>query len=199
MGRTRDETARRRVLDSARDLVCRLGPRAVTVDDIAASAGVGKQTIYRWWPSKSSVIMDALIELTDPEPDSLPDSTYEAVRLQMRRVAAMFASRNGELIRELVADSQGDQVLAENFRERFFAHRRARGAATLEKGIANGDVRPDLNIDDALDVLYGPLWLRLLVGHRPLNRAAADRVLDLVWQGFENRRAPGPRTGRGRR
>ena len=96
------------MLDSARDLVCQLGPRAVTVDEIAAAAGVGKQTIYRWWPSKSSVIMDALIELTDPDPADLPDSTYEAVRLQMRRVAGMFASRNGELIRELVADSQGD-------------------------------------------------------------------------------------------
>ena len=96
------------MLDSARELVSQFGPRAVTVDEIAAAAGVGKQTIYRWWPSKSSVIMDALIELTDPDPGDLPDATYEAVRLQMRRVARMFASRNGELIRELVADSQGD-------------------------------------------------------------------------------------------
>ena len=174
------------MLDSARDLVCQLGPRAVTVDEIAAAAGVGKQTIYRWWPSKSSVIMDALIELTDPDPADLPDSTYEAVRLQMRRVAGMFASRNGELIRELVADSQGDPALAKDFRNRFFAHRRARGAATLEKGIATGELRPDLDIDDALDVLYGPLWLRLLVGHRPLSQAAADHVLALVWPGLEN-------------
>ncbi len=184
MARTRDEAAARRVLDSARDLVRRLGPRAVTVDEIAAAAGVGKQTIYRWWPSKSSVIMDALSELTDPEPAQLPDSTFEAVRLQMRRVAAMFASRNGELIRELVADSQGDPALAKEFRERFFAHRRARAAATLENGIATGQLRPDLDVDDALDVLYGPLWLRLLVGHLPTSQAAADRVLELVWPGL---------------
>jgi AcrR family transcriptional regulator len=174
------------VLDSARDLVCQLGPRAVTVDEIAAAAGVGKQTIYRWWPSKSSVIMDALIELTDPDPADLPASTYEAVRLQMRRVARMFASRNGDLIRELVADSQGDPALAKDFRDRFFAHRRARGAAALEKGIATGELRPDLDVEDALDVLYGPLWLRLLVGHRPLSQAAIDHVLDLVWPGLEN-------------
>lgn len=99
MPRTRDEAARARLLESARDLVSRSGPRAVTVDEIATAAGVGKQTIYRWWPSKSSVIMEALIELTDPDPGDLPDATYEAVRLQMRRVANMFASRNGELIR----------------------------------------------------------------------------------------------------
>ena len=130
--------------------------------------------------------MDALIELTDPDPGDLPDATYEAVRLQMRRVARMFASRNGELIRELVADSQGDPAVAKDFRDRFFAHRRARGATTLEKGIATCELRSDLDVEDALDVLYGPLWLRLLIGHRPLNQAAADQLLDLVWPGLSN-------------
>lgn len=130
MPRTRDEAARAPLLESARDLVSRSGPRAVTVDEIATAAGVGKQTIYRWWPSKSSVIMEALIELTDPDPGDLPDATYEAVRLQMRRVANMFASRNGELIRELVADSQGDSAVAKDFRDRFFAHRRAKPRST---------------------------------------------------------------------
>jgi AcrR family transcriptional regulator len=169
------------VLSAARDLVCQLGPRTVTVDEIAAKAGVAKQTIYRWWPTKSAVIMDALIELTDPDPADLPESTYEAIRLQMRRVARMFASRNGELIRELVADAQGDPDLARDFRDRFFAHRRARGAAALTKGIAAGELRPDLDVDDALDVLYGPLWLRLLIGHRALTPAAVDKLLTLAW------------------
>jgi AcrR family transcriptional regulator len=188
VARTRDETAQRRVLNAARDLVYDLGPRAVTVDGIAAAAGVGKQTIYRWWPSKSAVIMDALVELTDPEPADTPDSTREAVRLQMRRVARMFSSRQGQLIREVVADAQGDPSLAEDFRRRFFAHRRERGAATIAKGISSGELRPDLDIDDALDVLYGPLWLRLLVGHRPPGSGAVDRLLDLVWPGLVNTR-----------
>jgi AcrR family transcriptional regulator len=186
MARTRDEAARRRVLNSARELVSERGPRAVTVDEIAVAAGVGKQTLYRWWPSKSSVIMDALIELTDPDPADLPESTYEALRVQMRRVAGMFASRNGELIRELVADSQGNPALAKDFRDRLFAHRRARGAATLRKGIVTGELRPDLDVDDALDVLYGALWLRLLVGHRPIGQATADELLALVWPGLKN-------------
>jgi AcrR family transcriptional regulator len=158
----------------------------VTVDDIAAAAGVGKQTIYRWWPSKSAVIMDALIELTDPDPAATPESTREAIRLQMRRVARMFASRQGQLIRELVADAQGDPDLAEDFRRRFFAHRRARGAATIANGIRTGELRPDLDIDDALDVLYGPLWLRLLIGHRPPSPSSVDRLLALVWPGLVN-------------
>jgi AcrR family transcriptional regulator len=174
------------VLNAARELIYNLGPRAVTVDEIAAVAGVGKQTIYRWWPSKSAVIMDALIELTDPEPVETPDSTREAIRLQMRRVARMFASRQGQLIREVVADAQGDLDLAEDFRRRFFAHRRERGAATIARGISSGELRADLDIDDALDVLYGPLWLRLLVGHRPTGPGAVDRLLALVWPGIVN-------------
>jgi AcrR family transcriptional regulator len=190
MARTRDEAARRRVLDSARDLVSRSGPRAVTVAEIAAAAGVGKQTIYRWWPSKSSVIMEALIELTDPDPGGLPDSTCEALRVQMRRVVRMFASRNGELIRELVADSQGDPALATDFRDRFLAHRRARAAITLGKGIASCELRSDLDVEDALDALFGPLWFRFLLGHRPLDEAAADHLLGLVWPGLENEKRP---------
>jgi AcrR family transcriptional regulator len=169
------------VLDTARELVCELGPSSVCVDQIAAGAGVGKQTIYRWWPSKSAVIMDSLIELTDPVPDRLPEATYAAIRVQMRRVAAMFSSRNGQLIREIVADAQGDPALAEDFRRRFFAHRRARGASILSNGIATGELRPDLDIDDALDLLYAPLWLRLLVGHGPISPTAADRLLALAW------------------
>jgi hypothetical protein len=93
----------------------------------------------------------------------------------------MFASRNGELIRELVADSQGDPKVAEDFRNRFFAHRRARGAATLERGVSRGELRSDLNVERALDVLYGPLWLRLLIPHASLSPAAADQILELVW------------------
>jgi AcrR family transcriptional regulator len=181
MPRTRDQAARQRVLTTARDLVCEHGPRAVSIDQIANGAGVGKQTIYRWWPSRSAVIMDALIELTDPEPSDRPDSTYEAVRLQMRRVARMFSSRQGQLIRELVADAQGDPEVAEDFRRRFFAHRRAQGAATLAQGVSAGELRADLNIEDALDILYGPLWLRLLIGHRALSPKAADRILASVW------------------
>ena len=130
--------------------------------------------------------MEALIEITDPRRGDPPNVTDEAVRPEMRRVTRMFASRNGELIRELVADSQGDPAVAKDFRDRFLSHHRARGAATLEKGIATCELRSDLDVEDALDILYGPLWLRLLVGHRPLNQAAADQLLDLVWPGFVN-------------
>jgi AcrR family transcriptional regulator len=184
MARTRDQDARARVLATARELVCANGPLAVSVDEIARSAHVAKQTIYRWWPSKESVLMDALIELTDPDPEPLPGTTREIVALQMRRVAAMFSSRQGELLREVIADLQGDPDLATEFRDRFFAHRRARGAQPILDGMKSGELRSELDVEVVLDALYGPLWLRLLVGHLPMTPTAVDAILDTVWPGL---------------
>jgi AcrR family transcriptional regulator len=170
------------VLDETARLVCERGPGLVGINDIADAAGVGKQTIYRWWPSKASVIMDALVEMTDPAPD-VPQhaSARDELRAQLLRVAEMFRSRRGELIREVVADLQGDPMLAAEFRERFFAHRRGRAAATLVEGIERGEIRPDIDLEVTLDAFAAPLWLRLLVGHAPLDAGAVDALMDLLW------------------
>lgn len=195
-GPKRDMDAERRILDAARDLICERGPNRVSINDIAAAAGVGKQTIYRWWPSKSAVVVDALermFEAESPFPDT--GSALGDVRAQVRRVAATFASPTGSIIRELVAEAQGDPAVAEEFRRRFFAERRARAAAVVRAGIERGELRADLDVETAVDLLYAPLWLRLLVGHQPLGRADADRIVDHAWPALA---APGTAGARSR-
>ena len=89
-GPKRDEDAERRILDAARDLICARGPSRVSINEIAAEAGVGKQTIYRWWPSKSAVVFDALqreIKMSSPPPNT--GTTYGDVRVQMQRLAKL--------------------------------------------------------------------------------------------------------------
>jgi AcrR family transcriptional regulator len=181
-GPKRDLDAERRILDATRTLICAHGPRQVSINAIAAAAGVGKQTIYRWWPSRSAVVVDALermFEAESPFPDS--GSTRDDIRTQMHRVAATFASPTGSIIRELVADAQGDPAVAEEFGRRFFAERRARAGAVVRAGIERGELRDDLDVEVVVDLLYAPLWLRLLIGHQPLGPAEADEVLDHVW------------------
>ncbi len=181
-GPKRDTDAEQRILDATRDLICERGPNRVSINEIAAAAGVGKQTIYRWWPTKTAVIIDAL-ERTFQSESPFPDtgSTYDDLRIQMRRVAKTFASPTGAIIRELVADSQGDPDIAEKFRVRFFEERRTRAASVIQAGIDRGELRQDLDMDTVVDLLYAPLWLRMLIGHQPLSAAAADRILDHVW------------------
>jgi AcrR family transcriptional regulator len=194
-GPKRDLEAKQRILQAARELIGTRGPNRVSINEIAAAAGVGKQTIYRWWGSKAAVVVDALEEAfiaENPVVDS--GSTHDDIRTQLRRVAAMFASPMGCIVRELVADSQGDAEIAEEFRVRFLEQRRERARDVIERGIERGELRADLPVETVIDVLYAPLWLRLLTGHQPLTRRAADQILELVWPALTPARSRRPRS-----
>lgn len=181
-GRKRDTHAEQRILDATRDLISARGSSQVTINEIADEAKVGKQTIYRWWPTKAALVLDALErEIKSGNPAPATGSTYEDLRTQMRRVAAMFASPTGSIIRELIAESLGNDDIAEQFRERFFEERLKRGMPTFEAGIAKGELRADLDLEIVSEMLYAPLWLRMIIGHRPLTPAVVDRILDTAW------------------
>ena len=191
-GRPRDEDARRRILDAALQLIGEQGPAQVRIDAIAAAAGVGKQTIYRWWPTKTAVVLDALVEQTMAEtPFPNTDDTRADLRAHMLAVVRLFRSPTGCVVRELVADSQGDPAVAAEFRARFWQTRRNLSAGCVTAGIARGQIRQDLPVETALDALYGVLWMRLLVGHRELDEATVDEVLDVLWPGMARPQATG--------
>ena len=187
-GRTRDEAARTRILDATFELVGSGQPGQVTVDQIATHAQVAKQTIYRWWPSRTAVVLDALVEASlqaTPFPES--SDVRNDFERHLRSVITLFNSPTGRIIRELVADSQSDPTIADEFRDRFWAPRRELSRARLAAAAQQGVLRPDLDIELVLDTIYGPLWLRLLVGHQPLQPRHATRVLDAVWSGIAAR------------
>src|SRR5262249_22796345 len=183
-GRTRDENARQRILDAAFRLVGEQGPARVRVDAIAEAAGVGKQTIYRWWPTKTAVVLDALVQKTMAE-TPFPDTgdAQADLRAHMHSVVRLFRSPTGCVIRELIAEGQADPSVAEEFRAWFWQPRRELSNACIRAGMARGQVREDLPVETALDAIYGVLWVRLLIGHRALDRRAVDQILDVVWPG----------------
>ena len=113
-GPHRDPEAHQRILDATRELICERGPNQVSINEIASAANVGKQTIYRWWPSKAAVVIDALEQMIQAQnPFPTTGSAYGDIQTQMRRVAQSLASPTGAIIRELVAESQGDPDVAE--------------------------------------------------------------------------------------
>jgi AcrR family transcriptional regulator len=188
-GRPRSASAHERILRAALELLQTKGFSALSVDAIAARAGVGKATIYRWWPNKAAVVMDAF--LADTAPDMpFPDtgSTREDLRRQMRSVIRLF---NAPAVRDpfvaLIGASQHDPSLAAALRERFVANRRKAARAVLERGIDRGELRADLDLDIAMDALYGALYYRLLVSGQRLTPRYADAVLDQLYPALAER------------
>lgn len=182
-GRTRDEDARGRILDAALSLVGTSTDPA-TINDIAAAAGVAKQTIYRWWPTRTAVILDALVAATMK---ATPFPTTSDIRSDfeshLRSVIRLFNSPTGSVIRELVGQFQSDAAAQEEFRQRFWEPRRALSRMHLARGVDVGLIRSDVDTEVVLDTLYGPLWSSLLIGHRALRISDAARIVEVVWAG----------------
>ena len=160
-------------------------PGDVTINDIAAEAAVAKQTIYRWWPSRTAVILDALVVGTMkatpfPETDDIR-ADFEA---HLRTVIKLFNSPTGQIVRETLAEAQTDPAIADEFRDRFWRPRRELSHDRLLRGIELGQLRDDLEHEIVLDAIYGPLWTRLMIGHLPLKPADAARITDAFWPGI---------------
>jgi AcrR family transcriptional regulator len=184
-GRTRDEDARHRVLAAAFELVGGSSPGQVTINAIAEAAGVAKQTIYRWWPSRTAVVLDALVEGTmRATPFRESDDLQADFERHLKGVIKLFNSPTGSIIRELVADAQADSKIAAEFRDRFWGPRRDLSLARLERGIELGQIRADIDYEIVLDAIYGPLWVRLMIGHLPMRPSDAGRIVDAIWPGI---------------
>lgn len=186
-GRPRSEAAHRAILQAANDLLNEDGFAALTIEAIAAKAGVSKATIYRWWSSKAAVVMDGFLAATAPNiPFSDTGSVKEDFRTQMHTVVNLFASQTGRTIAALIAQGQVDEELAVAFRERYLAARRTEAKQILKRGIACGELQPDIDLDVVLDALYGPLYYRLLVGHASLDVDFVNKLVDLVMKAISS-------------
>lgn len=178
-GRPRSEHRKQAILEAAQALLEEGGPGAVTMEAVAARAGVGKPTVYRWWPDRHAVAMAALMAKETHERErSSPSSALSALREQLHAIARRFATSTGRHVTSMIASADTESELGRAFRNHFVLARRAEGKAWLERAIEEGTLRTELDLDVALDLLYGPLFFRLLMGHAPLDQAFVDRVLD---------------------
>jgi AcrR family transcriptional regulator len=173
-GRRRNDAAREAILDATFRLLSSPDADGVTIDAIAAEARVGRQTIYRWWPSKFAVVADALASHAQaivPERDTGSfGGDLEAFLADSFAGLAdpSFAAR----LRQIVSAAQEDEHVARVLAD-FTAARRAALRALLERGRAAGELAPGADLDMLVDMAYGVLYYRLLVGHAPLDGGAA--------------------------
>jgi AcrR family transcriptional regulator len=190
-GRPRSERAHRAILQAANDLLESEQFAAVTVEAIAERAGVSKATVYRWWPNRAAVVMDGFLSIVSSQvPFPHTGRAREDIRIHMRRLAEAFSGKIGSTVAALIAEGQSDPELAEALRSRWLSVRREEAREILELGIERGELREDIDPEVAVDVLYGPIYYRLLVGHAPLDNDFADALADHVFAGLAAR---GPR------
>lgn len=187
-GRPRDEGARLAILRAAREMLERGGVAAVTMEGVALRAGVGKPTVYRHWPNAHAVAMAALLEDSPAAPEARAGrGALPALRRQLRQIALLFATPMGRSVTLMLAASDQDTELSKAFRNHFIMARRAEGKALLATAVDERVLRTDFDVEVALDMIYGPLFYRLLAGHARLDAAFTDALLDHVLAGLEAR------------
>ncbi|MEU7895843.1 TetR/AcrR family transcriptional regulator [Nonomuraea sp. NPDC049152] len=182
----RSERSRQAILTAARELVSEVGYAKLSIEAIAARAGVGKQTIYRWWPSKGAVVFDSILALSESGPQdgmALPDTGDIEADLQvvMRATVAEFADPAFEApIRALNTEIINDPDLAAQYREKLAGPVHEAKKARLRSAQRAGQIAADADLDLALELMYAPLYQRWLLRTGPLTPEYADALVGLV-------------------
>ena len=188
-GRPRDPATRKKILAAARELLNEGDMSAVTMEAVAAKAGVGKPTIYREWPNAQSVAMEAFLDTTKPQEQGRKrGKALDALRDQLHSIIKTFSTPTGRNTAMMIAAAQNDSELAKIFRNRFIMGRREEGRGILRAAVQARELRPDIDYEVTLDLIYAPLFFRLLIGHGPLDKAYADALLDAALKGLKVRR-----------
>jgi AcrR family transcriptional regulator len=185
-GRRRSERSHEAILVATQSLLLERSYRELTIEGIAARAGVGKQTIYRWWPSKAALVLEAYLAGSEAVAQPAPGrSTREDVRGLVGWLIAVLAEpTGGRVVSGLVGDLQHDADLAEGFRRDVVPARREAMLAALERGRERGEVRPDADLELAVDALHGAVFYRLLLSGEPLDDGFAARLTDQIVAGL---------------
>lgn len=193
-GRPRSEEARLAILRNTLEILAESGFDNFTIESVAERAGVGKATVYRWWPNKGALIADAFASSTVTRlhfPDT--GSLQNDMSRQMRQLVKVFSSPRGRIVSAILAAGQSDAELIAAFRERFLMPRRLEAYTALRRGIVRGELRRDVDLNLLLDSLYGPMYMRFLIRHDRLSADFVDRLCALVLAGARPRARVGMR------
>ena len=173
------------MLDAAADLALE-GAWGAGVDGIAARAGVSRTTVYKWWPSAAAVLLEGLLERTRGTIESPPSATTrEALAGYLEGLVVVVRdSPAGALLRGLTAASVADPVVGRALIVDWLAPRRGAVVRLLIEGVRRGEVRPGLDYEVVADVLFAPIYYRLMYQHQPLTDRLADEIMAMSWPGI---------------
>ncbi len=177
-GRPRSEKSKHSIIDATNKMLLHMSVRDVSIEAIAKKAGVGKTTIYRWWPNKVGLILDAVsgpmgvlpapVESADPK---------DSLLKQLERFSRICRGRGGKIIAELYAEAQGDPELQALFFEKFMLQHEQILASIIQSGKKSGVFRQDLDTALAVDMIYGSVFYHLMSSPEPLDQNFSNNLI----------------------
>jgi AcrR family transcriptional regulator len=183
-GRPRSERADRAIMEAAIDGLAEDGFEGLTMEGVAARAGVGKATVYRRWSSKEALVRGAVEAFVSGIAIPNSGSVETDLLVLMGEAVEVYRGRPGRLMPGLISAMARHPELARVVREDFLRARRSALRTVVRRGIERGELRPDVDVELALDFLGGPLFYRLLVTGGPLDEALARGVVEVMLRGM---------------
>jgi len=168
-GRPRSEKSRKAILNATNKLLLQTSVQELSIESIAKKAKVGKTTIYRWWPNKTAVVMDALASqpgIQTPLPTA--NNHREAIIMQLDKLIRLVDSNNGQTIAQLFSEAQASEVSLEIFKDNLLEPLMDAIRYSIEEGKKNGEFRTDIDDSMAADILCGPIFFRLMAHPKDL-------------------------------
>jgi AcrR family transcriptional regulator len=182
-GRPRSEASWRAILAAALELVVEIGYAELTIEGIAARAGVGKQTIYRWWPSKADVLLEAGATKADLHVPVTDQGSYRAdLRAFLEASYKLANDYPGlpDLLRALMAEAQINPEFGDRFRTAFLQRRRDALAVITSRARKRGDLPDRPAPGTVADIVFGTIWYRVLATRQPLDDQLVEDLLDTL-------------------
>jgi len=184
-GRQRSEESEDAILCATLELLKKKPLRDISIDEIARNAGVGKATIYKWWPSKAYVALDAFLRKMNrmvPNPDT--GSAERDLKEQLQHLIAFYTSPTGRIYGQFLAEAQSDSDFAALLRERFLKPRREIVGVIFDRAVQRGEIDRNLDRDLILDLIYGPIIYRVLVLHAPFDHERIAAMVSALFRGL---------------
>lgn len=170
LGRPRSEASRVAIVEATMALLDETSVREITIEAIARAAGVGKVTIYRWWPTKIHLVVDAFMESMLPQtPFPQPGAKFGEFATHLALLVKKYRGKYGRIVAEIIAEGQFDRDAFTYFRDALLSQRRDAAREIVENAKTRGEIAGDIDADILVDALYGPIYYRLMLGHQPLD------------------------------
>lgn len=189
-GRQRSEESEEAILSAVIRLLRRKPLRDISIEEIAREAGVGKATIYKWWPSKAYLAFDAFSKrLKEMVPIRDTGNAERDFKEQLYALFAFFDTPAGKLLGQFLGEGQIDEEFACLFRERFLKPRRLLVGVIFDRAVERGEIRAGLDRELVLDMIYGPGFYRMMIRRAPLGRESVDATVSMLFRGLRGTRS----------